>query len=145
MLPQVAIHPRHTLAVVAMLLLVGCTAAQSPAETPLSTPQPRPTRSGPTPSLPVARQAAPSPSPAADQTAPVANQTLQLRSSAFTAGGNLPVDFTCDGADQSPPLSWTGAPGGTTAFTLVEQDKDTVQKSTEPFTQWLVYNMPGRV
>jgi Raf kinase inhibitor-like YbhB/YbcL family protein len=74
----------------------------------------------------------------------LASQTLVLKSSAFTTGGAIPGDFTCDGAGQSPPLAWSGAPFGTRAFALVEEDADN-QSGSEPFTQWLVYNMPARV
>jgi Raf kinase inhibitor-like YbhB/YbcL family protein len=146
MLPRVAVNLRRTLAVVATLLVVGCTAGPASSEPTLTTGPPRPTPIGPTPSLPVARPAAPSPSPAetGDGGAHATAQTMQLQSSAFAVGGTIPADYTCDGADLSPPLSWTGAPVRTTAFTLLEQDMDTV-KASEPFTQWLVYNMPSRV
>jgi Raf kinase inhibitor-like YbhB/YbcL family protein len=72
------------------------------------------------------------------------SQTLVLKSSAFTAGGAMPGDYTCDGAGQSPPLTWSGAPFGTRAYALVTEDAD-AQSGSEPFTQWLVYNMPSNV
>jgi Raf kinase inhibitor-like YbhB/YbcL family protein len=146
MLPRVAVNLRRTLVVVATLVLAGCTASPSAPEPVLSTEIPRPTPSGPTPSLPIARPAVPSPSPGETSAgdALASGQTMQLQSSAFAVGGTMPADYTCDGADMSPPLSWSGAPLRTTAFTLLEQDIDTV-KASEPFTQWLVYNMPARV
>jgi len=132
--------------VLVTLLLMGCTGGPPPAEPPLASGVSRPTPSGPTPSLPVARPAAPSPAPAeAGGGAPLASQqTLRLQSSAFAIGGTIPADYTCDGADLSPPLSWSGVPIRTMAFTLLEQDVDT-PRSTEPFTQWLLYNIPSRV
>jgi len=32
--------------------------------------------------------------------------SLELKSPDFTAGGNIPKQFTCEGADISPALSW---------------------------------------
>ena len=34
--------------------------------------------------------------------------TIRLRSPAFADGGTIPQTFTCDGADRSPPLEWSG-------------------------------------
>jgi len=45
------------LGVVSLLLVAGCTAAPPAAELPQATVAPRPTQSGPTPSLPLARPA----------------------------------------------------------------------------------------
>ena len=56
----------------------------------------------------------------------------------------MPGDYTCDGAGQSPPLTWSGAPFGTRAYALVAEDAD-AQSGSEPFTQWIVYNMPANV
>jgi Raf kinase inhibitor-like YbhB/YbcL family protein len=66
-----------------------------------------------------------------------------LQSSAFTAGGTLPTQYSCDapGGGQSPPLSWSGAPNGTQAFVLVDQDPD-ANVGGAVFTHWVVYNIP---
>jgi Raf kinase inhibitor-like YbhB/YbcL family protein len=77
-------------------------------------------------------------------TAVATSHTLVLKSSAFPSGGVIPGDYTCDGAGQSPPLTWSGAPFGTRAFALVAEDAN-AQAGSEPFTQWLVYNMPASV
>ena len=34
-------------------------------------------------------------------------------------GGDLPREYTCDGAKNSPPLTWTGAPPNTAEFELL--------------------------
>ncbi len=39
--------------------------------------------------------------------------TFRVSSPAFEHGGNIPVEFTGDGAGISPPITWTGAPEGT--------------------------------
>lgn len=62
---------------------------------------------------------------------------LQVTSSAFPDGGVIPKEFTCDGANQSPPLAWTGVPAGTASLALRMQDVDTPTK----FVHWLVYNI----
>ena len=38
---------------------------------------------------------------------------LSLASPAIPPGGEIPSQYTCDGADISPPLRWSGAPDGT--------------------------------
>ena len=48
-----------------------------------------------------------------------ATSDFVVTSSAMTDGGTLPVQFTCDGASQSPPLSWAGAPSGTKSFAVL--------------------------
>ena len=117
------------------LLLNGCSAEPAVSELSPTPAAARPSPSAPTPRLPVARAvASPSPSPSA-----VVAQAFVLQSSAFSDGGVMPSEFTCDGAGQSPPLTWSGAPPATAAFTLIEQDTD------QPFTLWLVYNMPASV
>jgi Raf kinase inhibitor-like YbhB/YbcL family protein len=130
------------------LLAVGCSGAPLPPEPEPSPQANRPTSAGPTPSLPLARAIlSPAPGPAAQagrDSQPAAPQPLRLVSPAFTSGGTLPDEYTCDGLGESPPLAWTGAPPGTAAFSLVEQDMD-VKVGAEPFTHWLVYNMPRRV
>jgi Raf kinase inhibitor-like YbhB/YbcL family protein len=61
-----------------------------------------------------------------------------LTSTAFADGGAIPRDATCDGADHSPALSWSGAPVGTAAFVLVVDDPD-----AGGFAHWLVVDLPG--
>jgi Raf kinase inhibitor-like YbhB/YbcL family protein len=62
---------------------------------------------------------------------------LGLTSSAFTDAGAIPGQYTCNGANQSPPLSWGGVPAGTASLALRLQDIDTPQK----FVHWLVYDI----
>jgi Raf kinase inhibitor-like YbhB/YbcL family protein len=150
-LPRIDLRLRRWVTLLCgMLLVSGCSpGASAPANLVGPTPQSRPTPTGPTPALPVARAVVPSPSPvgspnASGAPAVAAGLAFVLSSSAFGVGGTIPSQYTCDGADRSPPLAWTGAPVGTTAFALVEQDKD-VTAANEPFTQWLLYNMPRTV
>jgi hypothetical protein len=62
---------------------------------------------------------------------------LQLTSSAFVDGGPIPADYTCRGADRSPPLLWTGVPTGTAEIALVVRDVD-----VGGFVHWVIAGMP---
>jgi Raf kinase inhibitor-like YbhB/YbcL family protein len=70
---------------------------------------------------------------------------FELTSPAFTAGGNLPSQYSCDGPNggQSPPLAWSGAPAATKAFAMIEQDPDIPPPNA--VTHWLTYNIPSTV
>jgi Raf kinase inhibitor-like YbhB/YbcL family protein len=62
-----------------------------------------------------------------------------LTSAAFGEGEAIPREFTCDGANVSPALSWSGVPAGTAALVLVVDDPD-----ARGFVHWLVLDLPGR-
>ncbi|HLZ10369.1 MAG TPA: YbhB/YbcL family Raf kinase inhibitor-like protein [Chloroflexota bacterium] len=62
-----------------------------------------------------------------------------LASPAFDQGGAIPRQYTCDGADQSPPLSWSGVPDGTKSVALIVEDPDAPGRT---FTHWVLYNIP---
>jgi len=65
---------------------------------------------------------------------------MQIRSPAFASGGAIPAMHTCDGADTSPALSWTGAPSGTRSFALIADDPDAPGKT---WVHWVVWNIPA--
>jgi hypothetical protein len=65
---------------------------------------------------------------------------FQLTSSAFQAGAAIPAKYTCDGADVSPPLAWTGAPSATKSFALICDDPDA---SVGTWIHWVLYNIPA--
>jgi Raf kinase inhibitor-like YbhB/YbcL family protein len=62
---------------------------------------------------------------------------IELTSSAFAPGGNIPGQFTCDGANQSPPLTWRGVTPEVGSIAVRLQDIDTPQK----FVHWIVYDI----
>lgn len=64
-----------------------------------------------------------------------------LRSPTFANGGNLPTEYTGDGAGGSPPFDWEGAPAGTKSFALImdHQAPDMVK------SYWNVWNIPPGV
>ncbi|MFD1588604.1 YbhB/YbcL family Raf kinase inhibitor-like protein [Halorientalis brevis] len=65
---------------------------------------------------------------------------LQLSSTAFEDGGNIPQKYTFDGADVSPPLSISGVPADADSLVLVVDDPDA---PNPPFTHWLLWDIPA--
>lgn len=68
--------------------------------------------------------------------------TLSLSSTAFKEGGEIPVKYTCDGQDISPPLVWDEPPHLTQAFALIVDDPDA---PGDVFTHWIIFNLPANV
>lgn len=69
-----------------------------------------------------------------------ATMAFSLNSSQWKEGDAIPQQFTCDGADVSPPLEWSGAPEGTRSFSLVTEDPDAPGGT---FFHWLIYDLPA--
>jgi hypothetical protein len=65
---------------------------------------------------------------------------FELTTSSFTAGGNIPKQFTCEGEDISPSLVWTEPPPGTQSFALIMDDPDAPMGT---FVHWVAYNLPA--
>jgi Raf kinase inhibitor-like YbhB/YbcL family protein len=63
---------------------------------------------------------------------------MRLTSSAFAPGGQIPVHFTCEGADVSPPLAWSDPPVGVRSFALVCADPDAPGGT---WYHWAVYDI----
>src|SRR5690349_4417624 len=67
--------------------------------------------------------------------------TMQLTSSAFQLGGNIPKQFTCEGNDGSPQLAWSGVPAGAKTLALIVHDPDAPRAGG--FYHWVAYNIPA--
>ena len=65
---------------------------------------------------------------------------FSLASAAFRPGQPIPTEFTCDGADRSPALSWDEPPQGTRSFALVVDDPDAPSGT---FRHWGAYDIPA--
>ena len=64
---------------------------------------------------------------------------MSLVSDAFKDGQPIPAQFTCDGANQVPPLHWSGPPQRTKSFALVVDDPDAPGGT---FRHWGVFDIP---
>ena len=68
-----------------------------------------------------------------------------LTSSAFPNEGEIPMQFTCDGEDLSPPLSFTDVPEGARSLALIVDDPDAPDPAAPRMTwvHWVLYNLPA--
>lgn len=64
---------------------------------------------------------------------------MKLTSQAFEHHGTIPSQFTCDGQDISPPLSWSEPLANTKSLALICDDPDAPGKT---WVHWVVYNLP---
>jgi Raf kinase inhibitor-like YbhB/YbcL family protein len=79
--------------------------------------------------------------PAVSQSKGRNQSMLQITSSAFQSGANIPPRFTCDDRNISPELTWKGAPAGTKSFVLVMHDPDA--PISGGYTHWVAFNIPA--
>ncbi len=72
---------------------------------------------------------------------------MQLESSAFNHGGDIPQQYTGEGADISPQLSWTEAPETTKSFALICHDPDAplISPGSYGYVHWVLYNIPSNI
>ena len=67
---------------------------------------------------------------------------IELTSTAFSEGQPIPQKYTGEGADVSPPLSWSGLPNGTQELALICDDPDAPRGT---WVHWIVYSIPATV
>jgi Raf kinase inhibitor-like YbhB/YbcL family protein len=65
-------------------------------------------------------------------------ETMAVTSKSFPSNGDIPVDYTCDGAERSPQLTWSAPPPHTKSFVVIAEDPDA---SGGTFTHWIVYGI----
>ncbi|MBI5962875.1 MAG: YbhB/YbcL family Raf kinase inhibitor-like protein [Chloroflexi bacterium] len=65
---------------------------------------------------------------------------FEISSPAFKSGEAIPSDFSCDGRDISPALTWTDPPAGTQSFALIMDDPDAPMGT---WVHWVLYNIPA--
>ena len=102
--------------VLALTLVAACGSERVPGS------ESRPSSSEGIPAEADGSSAAPNTSGTAAPTAApgeTATTSFTLTSPVITADGSLPVEFTCDGAAETPPLAWSGAPKGTASYAVV--------------------------
>ena len=80
-------------------------------------------------------------------TDPAGARGLQLSSEAFAHGGAIPMRYTCEGSDISPPLAWSGLPNGTQSLVLIVSDPDAPDPHAPRLIwyHWVLYAIPPQV
>jgi Raf kinase inhibitor-like YbhB/YbcL family protein len=70
--------------------------------------------------------------------------SLVLMSAQFTANGSIPAAHTCEGADRSPELHWSGVPANAKSLALIADDPDAPDPKAPKMTwvHWVLYNLP---
>ena len=81
--------------------------------------------------------------PGEDETAVPQLRIKGLRDS-DCLGGAIPVKYTCEGRDVSPPLAWSGVPPGAKSLALIVDDPDAPDPAAPKLTwvHWVLYNLP---
>lgn len=67
--------------------------------------------------------------------------TFIVESPTMTTGETMPRDYTPDGRNVSPPLTWRGLPAGTRQIAVICQDHGA--GNPPPWVHWMIYNIPG--
>ncbi|MCH7568135.1 MAG: YbhB/YbcL family Raf kinase inhibitor-like protein [Nanoarchaeota archaeon] len=67
---------------------------------------------------------------------------MELKSSAFNQGEKIPVKYTCDGDDFSPPLEISGVPENTKSLVLIVDDPDA---PVGTWVHWVVWNIQPKI
>jgi Raf kinase inhibitor-like YbhB/YbcL family protein len=69
---------------------------------------------------------------------------MDLSSTAFATGGEIPARHTCEGSDAAPPLAWSGAPERARSLALIVDDPDAPDPAAPKMTwvHWVLYDMP---
>jgi Raf kinase inhibitor-like YbhB/YbcL family protein len=70
---------------------------------------------------------------------------FNLVSTAFEHGESIPIAYTCEGKDVSPPLDWPSPPPGTKSFALIVDDPDAPDPKAPQRTwvHWVLYDLPA--
>ncbi len=69
---------------------------------------------------------------------------MQLQSSSFEEGREIPARHTCEGGDSSPPLSWVGVPSEARSLAIIVDDPDAPDPRAPKMTwvHWVLYDIP---
>jgi Raf kinase inhibitor-like YbhB/YbcL family protein len=64
---------------------------------------------------------------------------LEMKSEVFQYNGMIPSRYTCDGANVSPPLTWSSVPAETESISLICEDPDAPVGN---WVHWVLFNLP---
>jgi len=69
---------------------------------------------------------------------------MNIISSAFLPFTDIPSQYTCEGGEQSPPLSWLDVPTDAKSLVLIVDDPDAPDPAAPKMTwvHWVLYNIP---
>ena len=67
------------------------------------------------------------------------NASMQIVSPAFAQGQSIPIKYTGEGDDISPPLQWSHSPRATKSFLIICDDPDA---PGQPWIHWVIFNIP---
>lgn len=73
---------------------------------------------------------------------PTGAARLSVTSPELEDGGDLPVEFTCDGIGEAPTLRWQPGPEGTASYAVHVVDPDAPSGA---FTHWAISDVPPDV
>jgi len=68
-------------------------------------------------------------------------QSITVSSPVLKSGQPIPQDYTADGKNVSPPITWTNAPASTKEFAVIMDDPDVPMP--QPFVHWVIYKIPA--
>lgn len=73
--------------------------------------------------------------------------TFTLSSPSFAEHTSIPSQFTCQGRNCSPKLTWRNPPEGTESFALIVDDPDAPDPKAPKivWVHWIVYNIPKNI
>ena len=66
---------------------------------------------------------------------------LQLTSSAFSDGGEIPRECGYKNGNKAPPLTINGIPDGTKSLALIMDDPDAMEPAGKVWVHWVVWNI----
>ena len=66
----------------------------------------------------------------------VALVILEISSPSFSANGNIPAKFTCEGENKNPALSVKNIPAGTKSLAIIVEDPDAPQGTVYHWVTW---------
>lgn len=64
---------------------------------------------------------------------------VEITSTAFQEGGEIPRDYTADGKDASPSLEWNSVPAGTKSVAIICDDPDAPMGT---WVHWVIWGLP---
>jgi Raf kinase inhibitor-like YbhB/YbcL family protein len=65
---------------------------------------------------------------------------IVVSSPVLKEGEPIPKDYTADGKNVSPPITWSGVPAAAKELALICEDP--VAPTPQPFVHWVVYKIP---